>query len=88
MALKVDCDETIIGISMADTYARITNFQGDKTYIMITVEHYANEQARFSNAQALAMKTFTAPIDVFNGGLVGMYAWLKQQPDYINSEDC
>jgi len=88
MALLVDCAETIIGIPMADTYARIVGFQGDKTYVMLTVEHYANEQARNSNAQALAMRTYTAPVAEFTGGLPSMYAWLKQQPEYQGAEDC
>jgi hypothetical protein len=88
MALLVDCADTIIGVPMTGTYARVTGFQGDKRYVMLTVEHYANEQARNSNAQAVAMRTYTAPVTEFVGGLPSMYEWLKQQPDYAAAEDC
>jgi hypothetical protein len=88
MALLVDCAETVIGVPMADTYARITNFQGDKTYVSFVVEHYATEQARNYNAQPLVSRMYTTSTDDVVGGFPAMYEWLKQQADYTTAEDC
>lgn len=88
MALIVECAQTVIGIPMADTYARISHFQGDKNYTTIFVEHHVNSNARHSNAQPIAMLSFTVPTCDCETSLSGMYNWLKQQPEYSNSEDC
>lgn len=88
MALLSDCDETIIGIPMSNTYARISHFQGDKNYVSVFVEHFVNENARLSNAQPLALRSFTITTSDCGSNMTDMYNWLKLQPEYAGSEDC
>lgn len=88
MALKVDCNETVIGVPMTNTYARITHYQGDKNYVMFFVEHHANETARHGNYDSVATVSFTVPTTECDANLTSLYAWLKQQPNYLNAEDC
>lgn len=88
MALTVDCTETVIGIPMTATYARITHYQGDKNYVMFFVEHHANESARQGNRDPVATLSFTVSTSDCDASLTSLYAWLKQQPAYITAEDC
>ena len=88
MALLVDCVETVIGVPMLATYARITHFQGDKNYVMFHVEHHASEQARIGNFSPVATLSFTVPTCDCDANLANLYDWLKQQLAYIKAEDC
>jgi hypothetical protein len=87
MALSITLTQTDIGIPMADTYARIVMWRGDKDQTLIQVAHYANADARQANAQPVANRTVFAPTDECEG-MAAMYAWLKTQPDYASAEDC
>ena len=88
MALLVDCAETIIGIPMTGTYARITHYQGDKSYVMFHVEHHASEAARLGNAGPVATASLTVSTSDCDANLASLYTWLKQQPAYSTAEDC
>ena len=87
MALSITLTETDIGIPMADTYARIMTWRGDKDQTLIHVAHYANQDARQSNAQPVADRTLFAPTTECEG-MTAMYDWLKTQPDYASAVDC
>lgn len=87
MALSITLNETDIGIPMADTYARIVMWRGDKDQTLVQVAHYASEDARQANAQPVANRTVFAPtLDC--EGMAAMYDWLKTQPDYAGAADC
>ena len=87
MALSISLDQTDIGIPMADTYARIVMWRGDKDQTLIQVAHYASADARQANAQPVANRTVFAPTADCEG-MAAMYAWLKIQPDYAGATDC
>ena len=87
MALSISLDQTDIGIPMADTYARIFMWRGDKDQTLIQVAHYASADARQANAQPVANRTVFAPTTDCEG-MAAMYAWLKSQPDYAGATDC
>ena len=87
MALSISLTETDIGIPMADTYARIVMWRGDKEQTLIQVAHYASKEARQADAQPVANRTVFAPT-VDCEGMAAMYAWLKTQPDYAGAIDC
>jgi hypothetical protein len=87
MALSITLTQTDIGIPMADTYARIIMWRGDKDQTLIQVAHYANADARHVNAQPVANRSLYAPT-ADCAGLDGMYDWLKTQPDYASAVDC
>ena len=87
MALSITLNETDIGIPMADTYARIVMWRGDKDQTLVQVAHYANEDARQSDAQPVANRTVFAPTPDCEG-MAAMYDWLKTQPDYAGAADC
>ena len=87
MALSITLTETDIGIPMADTYARIVMWRGDKDQTLIQVAHYASRDARQVNAQPVANRTLFAPTSECEG-LAAMYAWLKTQPEYADAENC
>jgi hypothetical protein len=87
MALSITITETDIGIPMADTYARIVMWRGEKEQTLIQVAHYANADARQANAQPVANRTVFAPTSDCEG-MAAMYAWLKTQPDYAGAVDC
>jgi hypothetical protein len=87
MALSISLDQTDIGIPVADTYARIVMWRGDKDQTLIQVAHYASEVARQANAQPIANRTvFAATAEC--EGMAAMYDWLKTQPDYAGAVDC
>lgn len=91
MALTTCLPETNIGIPLADTYARITMMRCDKDYTMLQVSHYANADARNSNAQPVYDRTFTAPtaeLQPSSDPIAIGYLWLKGQPEYADAEDC
>lgn len=91
MALSISLTETNIGIPLADTYARITLLNGNKERFLIQVSHYANSDARNANAKPVHDRTFIAPFEELGAGndpLAIGYAWLKNQPDYADAEDC
>ncbi len=87
MALSISLDQTDIGIPVAATYARIVMWRGDKEQTLIQVAHYASADARQVNAQPVANRTVFAPTGECEG-MAAMYAWLKDQPEYADAEDC
>jgi hypothetical protein len=87
MALSITLTETDIGIPMADTYARIVMWRGEKEQTLIQVAHYATADARKANAQPVANRTVFAPTSDCEG-MAAMYAWLKTQPDYAGAVNC
>jgi len=91
MALSTSLTETFIGIPLADTYARITLMRCDKEQTLLQVSHYANADARNTNAQPVFDRTMFAPTSELQPGadpLAIGYAWLKTQPEYAEAEDC
>lgn len=88
MALQVDCDQTLIGIPLANTYARISHYQGNKTHLYIYVDHFSSEDARHNNFNPVLQRSFSALTNECSGSMADMYNWLKQQPEYQNAIDC
>ncbi len=91
MALSTSLTETNIGIPMADTYARITLMRCDKEQTLMQVLHYANADARNTNAQPVFDRTLFAPTSELQPGdnpLAIGYAWLKTHLEYSDAVDC
>lgn len=91
MALTISLDETNIGIPLADTYARITLLRCDKEQCLMQVSHYANAEARHSNASPVYDRTFMAPTSELQPGtnpLAIAYDWLSRQPEYAEAKSC
>jgi hypothetical protein len=70
MALSITLSETDIGIPMADTYARIVMWRGDKDQTLIQVAHYANADARQANAQPVANRTRCHSFNLIHSKLI------------------
>ena len=90
MALSISLIETNIGIPLADTYARITLLRCDKEQCLLQVSHYANADARHTNAQPVYDRTVFAPTSELQPGdkpLAIGYAWLKTLPEYADAVD-
>lgn len=90
MALLIDLAETNIGIPLDNTYARITLLRADKAGLLLQISHYATAAARASNAQPVLDRTVMAPTAELQPGVNPLaigYAWLKQQPDYVDAHD-
>lgn len=78
--------ETSTGLSLTDSYARITRYLGDKENVEIFVSWYINEQARLSNKMHLQEKTYVCPLP--EGDILpGLYNYLKTLPEFYNSVD-
>lgn len=91
MALLISLDKTNIGIPLADTYARITLMRCDKEQTLLQVSHYANADARNTNALPVYDQTFLAPTSELQPGsnpLAIGYSWLKTQSEYAGALDC
>lgn len=91
MALTASLTETHIGIPLADTYARITLMRCDKERTLLQVSHYANADARNTDAMPVFDRTLFAPTSELQPGsdpLAIGYTWLKTQSEYADAEDC
>lgn len=90
MALIVDLTETPYGIAITGAYARISLLRADKQGLLLQVSHYASEAAAKAGAQPILDRTEFAPTEELTPGpnpLAIGYAWLKQQPAYVESKD-
>jgi hypothetical protein len=90
MALIVDLATTPYGIPAPNAYARISQLHVDKDGMSMQVLHYASEQAAHAGAVPLLSRTEYAPSSELHAGMNPLaigYAWLKNQPGYIDSRD-
>lgn len=90
MALIVDLATTPYGIPAPNAYARISLLRADQDGITMQVLHYVSEQAARAGAEPLLSRTEYAPSSELQAGmnpLAIVYAWLKNQPGYIDSRD-
>jgi hypothetical protein len=91
MAFSLSLPETNIGVPLVDTYARITFLRCMDSECLIQVSHYANADARRTNAMSVFDITLVAPFAELKPGndpLAIAYAWLKTQPQYSDAIDC
>ena len=89
MALRLQIDNTSIGVNFPLAYAKISGFTGDKNTIKIMVDVFANEDARNRRAQVITGYMFEMPFTEITGELFpSMYQWLKLQPIFSNAENC
>jgi len=89
MAVETNVQETGIGVSFPNAYARIVDFRGDKTSIHYHVAVYATAEAREKSSSPIETHMFACPypqgaVDLF----LYLYSDLKQQERFIASEDC
>jgi hypothetical protein len=90
MALIVDLATTPYGIPAPSAYARISLLRADKDGITMQVLHYVSEDAARAGAEPLLSRTEYAPSNELQAGMNPLaigYAWLKNQPGYIDSRD-
>ena len=90
MALIVDLATTPYGIPALNAYARISLLRADQDGITMQVLHYVSEQAARAGAEPLLSRTEYAPSSELHAGMNPLaigYAWLKNQPGYIDSRD-
>tara|TARA_R110000868_G_scaffold300295_4_gene560741 strand:- start:4276 stop:4545 length:270 start_codon:yes stop_codon:yes gene_type:complete len=89
MAVETNVQETGIGVSFPNAYARIVDFRGDKTSIHYHVAVYATAEAREKSSSPIETHMFACQspqgsIELFPY----LYTNLKQQERFIGSEDC
>jgi hypothetical protein len=87
MALKISIPTSSVGVPFTEAYARITNIFGNKDQVQYQVAVYATEDARQANAQDVAQHAFYCATPQGNI-MEGLYADLKTQPGFENTEDC
>jgi len=87
MALKISIQNSNVGVPFTEAYARITNIFANKNQCQYQVSVSANADARQANAQEVASHAFYC--DTPQGNLMdGLYADLKSQVGFENSQDC
>jgi hypothetical protein len=87
MALKISIPTSNVGVAFTEAYARITNIFANKDQTQYQVAVYATEDARQANAQDVAQHAFYCATPQGNI-MEGLYADLKTQPGFENTEDC
>ena len=89
MALKLDYTDNNTGIALIDSYVRIDDIvRGNKTRIVFNVEVFKNKAARQDSKKALVKLTYTlTPHDGLGNLWTQMYDYLKEQPEFADSED-
>jgi hypothetical protein len=89
MALTVDLTETAIGTPLGGCYLRIVRLGGDKDTLRVSVEAYANEQARRDGKMPILIHTHVVTATEVAGPLFpALYAHLKTLPEYAGAVDC
>ena len=89
MALKLQ-KATHFGIDLAEAYAKIECFNGNKNGIDITVNFYANADARETNKRPIANSGYSF---AFNENskkniIAQGYEYLKTLEEFAGAEDC
>jgi hypothetical protein len=87
MALKISIPTSSVGVPFTEAYARITNIFANKDQTQYQVAVYATADARQANAQDVAQHAFYCATPQGNI-MEGLYADLKTQPGFENTEDC
>lgn len=74
------------GLTIENSYARITRYLGDKDAVEIFVSWYADEAARLAGKSHLQEKTYLTPLP-YGDILPGLYAFLKTLPEFAGAID-
>ena len=89
MAVETNVQETGIGVSFPNAYARIVDFRGDKITIQYHVAVYATAEAREKSSSPIETHMFACPAPQGAVELLPyLYSNLKQQERFTDSEDC
>ena len=92
MALRMNIENTDIGVAFSAAYARVrtvqvTNDEKRGMYVSVGVDVYATETARTENARAVAR--IGADVEMPSGDFMpGIYAALKELPEFQGATDC
>jgi len=87
MALSVNLAASPIGTPVANAYARIAAFFGDKMNITLDVSFHFSQTAREAGAREIDFRRYQFPRPITDV-LVGGYDLLKSHPDFSGATDC
>lgn len=89
MALKINVDDSNIGIAFPEAYARIVSLTATKHQIRYAVHVHASESARQQNKQTIRQDEFDAEMQSISGDIYpALYQHLKTHPFYASGIDC
>lgn len=89
MALKINVDDSNVGISFPEAYARIVSARVTKYQVIYAVEVHASENARNTNKQTIRSDNFSVQMEDISGDIYpALYQHLKTHPFYASGIDC
>lgn len=89
MALKINVEDSNIGASFSEAYARIVHARVTKHQAVYSVEVYASEQSRNANKQSIRSDVFSVQLEELSGDIYpALYQHLKTHPFYESGIDC
>lgn len=88
MALKLNLAQTPIGIALPEAYARISNYDGSKSELLVRVAVYATADARGADARPIESRQHSLDPATLSGPLMpALYDALKTLPEYAGAMD-
>jgi hypothetical protein len=88
MAIQTNIAETGIGVDFPTAYIKIIDFSGNSQYIQYRVVVFATQEARQKNAAPIDTQVFACPLPENVPIFQHLYENLKQQNQFVDSEDC
>lgn len=88
MALQMTLQESDVGYSFAEAYAKVGVFRGDKDITLFVVSWYANAAARLAGKKEVLQKEYSATTSELTGDFVpALYTYLKTLPEFAGALD-
>ena len=92
MALRLDIDDSVVGIGFKDAYAIIASISGDKRSIQVKILYYTSQEAKIKEYQPVRSDVYNialADLDIDTPIFSSIYSWLKKNiPVFAQAEDC
>lgn len=92
MALRLDIDDSIVGIGFKDAYAIIASISGDKRSIQVKILYYTSQEAKIKEYQPVRYDVYSIALSDLDTGMAlfsSIYSWLKKNvPTFFQAQDC
>ena len=86
MALQNDFVDDNKGLTIANAYVKIGNFNGNKDNVRFDIEVFVNSQARLAGKQPIGLFMFEIPYQD-SMSIASLYTYLKTLPEFANAID-
>ena len=90
MAIQSSYIAEDFGFTAVSAYTKISSFyvqnEGANSKIVIFTETFYDETARYGGKQQIGTNTYSMPV-IESFTFVDMYAFIKEQPEFLNSID-